>query len=344
MRGTVTYAMRASVLALAAVLVLAHPRVAEGGAVVLASDQGYFGHESEALAPRETYETLDGATLERIVRGFLGAEGAPSGEASPAWVDAETLARAPPSVVVLGAGRALSPADLAGAEVAAGVRRDQLVDVEALEELRQASTKPKVFRKDEFLALPSARCGDLDRPALLQLIAEAGGVVRSAAPDEFDPDAPLIVLGAAGDGRLLMVTAYASTGYAVLDAAWCAECVAAGARLAPAPRHYLATPPPQKLEELRQTFEPVWGLPRFRAPSVDEIRTCAAHARAHRGGHWFYDDAVVDEAPDTDAALAAHGVTPLSRVPAPGARRRRAGDRLPRVAAPALRRDRRGYR
>ena len=99
-----------------------------------------------------------------------------------------------------------------------GVRRDQLVDVEALEELRQASTKPKVFKKDEFLALPSARCGDLDRPALLQLIAEAGGVVRSAAPDEFDPDAPLIVLGAAGDGRLLMVTAYASTGYAVLDA------------------------------------------------------------------------------------------------------------------------------
>ena len=195
-----------------------------------------------------------------------------------------------------------------------GVRRDQLVDVEALEELRQASTKPKVFKKDEFLALPSARCGDLDRPALLQLIAEAGGVVRSAAPDEFDPDAPLIVLGAAGDGRLLMVTAYASTGYAVLDAAWCAECVAAGARLAPAPRHYLATPPPQKLEELRQTFEPVWGLPRFRAPSVDELRTCAAHARAHRGGHWFYDDAVVDEAPDTDAALAAHGVTPLSRV------------------------------
>ena len=60
-------------------------------------------------------------------------------------------------------------------------------------------------------------------------------------------------------------------------------------RLAPAPRHYLATPPPQKLEELRQTFEPVWGLPRFRAPSVDELRTCAAHARAHRGGHWFYD-------------------------------------------------------
>ena len=137
-----------------------------------------------------------------------------------------------------------------------------------------------------------------------KMIAEAGGVVRSAAPDEFDPDAPLIVLGAAGDGRLLMVTAYASTGYAVLDAAWCAECVAAGARLAPAPRHYLATPPPQKLEELRQTFEPVWGLPRFRAPSVDELRTCAAHARAHRGGHWFYDDAVVDEAPDTDAALA----------------------------------------
>ena len=195
-----------------------------------------------------------------------------------------------------------------------GVRRDQLVDVEALEELRQASTKPKVFKKDEFLALPSARCGDLDRPALLQLIAEAGGVVRSAAPDEFDPDAPRTISGAAGDGRLLMVTAYASTGYAVLDAAWCAECVAAGARLAPAPRHYLATPPPQKLEELRQTFEPVWGLPRFRAPSVDELRTCAAHARAHRGGHWFYDDAVVDEAPDTDAALAAHGVTPLSRV------------------------------
>ena len=123
MRGTVTRAMRTSVLALAAMLVLAHPRVAEGGAVVFASDQGYFGHESEALAPRETYETLDGATLERIVRGFLGAEGAPSGEASPAWVDAETLARAPPSVVVLGAGRALSPADLAGAEVSAGIRR-----------------------------------------------------------------------------------------------------------------------------------------------------------------------------------------------------------------------------
>ena len=49
--------------------------------------------------------------------------------------------------------------------------------------------------------LESARGGDLDRPALLQLIAEAGGVVRSAAPDEFAPDAPLIVLGAAGDGR-----------------------------------------------------------------------------------------------------------------------------------------------
>jgi hypothetical protein len=69
MRGKVTRAMRASVLALAAVLFLAHPRVAEGGAVVFASDQGYFGHESGSLAPRETYETLDRATLEGIVRG-----------------------------------------------------------------------------------------------------------------------------------------------------------------------------------------------------------------------------------------------------------------------------------
>ena len=194
-----------------------------------------------------------------------------------------------------------------------GVRRDQLVDVEALEELRQASTKPKVFKKDEFLALPSARCGDLDRPALLQLIAEAGGVVRSAAPDEFDPDAPLIVLGAAGDGRLLMVTAYASTGYAVLDAAWCAECVAAGARS----RRRRATTWRRRRRRSSRSCgrpEPVWGLPDFRRRRSTSSGPARRTRGRRRGGHWFYDDAVVDEAPDTDAALAAHGVTPLSRV------------------------------
>lgn len=197
-----------------------------------------------------------------------------------------------------------------------GVRRDQLVDVEGLEEIRAASTKPKVFKRDEFLALPSAGCEGVNRTALLTMIAEAGGGVRSAAPDEFDADEQLVVLGAAGDGRLLMVTSYAAIGYAVLDAAWCAECVTAGTRLAPAPRHYLAPPPPRKLAALRRDFEPVWGLPRGRTPAVDELRVYAAHARAHRGGHWFYADAQ-PEGEGTDAALAEQGVTPLTRVLCP---------------------------
>ena len=179
MRGTVTRAMRTSVLALAAMLVLAHPRLAEGGAVVFASDQGYFGHESEALAPRETYETLDGATLERIVRGFLGAEGAPSGEASPAWVDAETLARAPPSVVVLGAGRALSPADLAGAEVSAGIRRAgaELVAPNArVSSSDAASIATRAVASHEGARIVVGECGDA---------FAAGGVESAASSDVY---------------------------------------------------------------------------------------------------------------------------------------------------------------
>ena len=180
MRGTVTCAMRASVLALAAVLVLAHPRVAEGGAVVLASDQGYFGHESEeALAPRETYETLDRATLEGIVRGLLGAEGAPSGDASPAWVDADALARAPPSVVVLGAGRALTPADLAGAQVSAGIRRAgaQLVAPNArVSSSDAASIATRALATHEGARFVIGECGDA---------FAAAGVESAASSDAF---------------------------------------------------------------------------------------------------------------------------------------------------------------
>jgi hypothetical protein len=179
MRGKVTRAMRASVLALAAVLFLAHPRVAEGGAVVFASDQGYFGHESGSLAPRETYETLDRATLEEIVRGLLGAEGAPSGDASPAWVDAAALARAPPSVVVLGAGRALSPADLAGAEVAAGVRRAgaELVAPNARVSSSDApSIATRALASHEGARFVVGECGDA---------FAAAGVETAASSDAF---------------------------------------------------------------------------------------------------------------------------------------------------------------
>jgi hypothetical protein len=121
--------MRASVLALAAVLVLAQPRVAVGGAVVFASDQGYFAgasaHASGATRafPSETYETLDRTTLDGIVRGLLGADGVSSLDARPAWVNAEALTRTRPSVVLLGAGRKISPADLADADLAASIRR-----------------------------------------------------------------------------------------------------------------------------------------------------------------------------------------------------------------------------
>ena len=179
MRDTVTRAMRASVLAFAAMLVLAQPQMAEGGAVVFASDQGYFGNDSGALAPRETYETLDRATLERIVRGLLGVEGAASSDASPAWVNADALARAPPSVVVLGAGRALSPADLAGAEVSSGIRRagaDLVAPNAHVSSSDAASIATRAIASHKGARILVGECGDA---------FAAAGVESAASSDAF---------------------------------------------------------------------------------------------------------------------------------------------------------------